>query len=448
MALAVANVRARGTWVGAAAAANLLLLILAAAGSVWLALFAAVLLPLAAAVLARPQRGVLLLAALLPLNGLLLIAGLPAWVGRWKEALVLALLAATFFAPSTARAPRRAFPTWAPGLAGLLVVSALSGLTVGGLQAAVGLKIAFFFALVAVVVWRCPLDATERDRLVTILMVMGFLTAIYGLAQQKLGPARLHDLGYAYNDTIRTTAGLLRSFSSFNQPFGLGYFLMLVLLIGVPHALDEPGRLRSRLFLLALPILGAALALSFVRGAWLGVAVGFAYLGFTRYRILLLGIPLVLVGLLFLPSDVSIAALGASSSAERVSSWQESVDRILANPVGVGVGASGSASEKVAQLRGAGEVYQPDNYYVKILYELGVLGFWMLALLLVAAFGATRDQARRAGPHEGILSTGVSAVVLAVAAASLVSTFFEIFPMDAYFWLLLGVVAACAPESP
>jgi hypothetical protein len=37
--------------------------------------------------------------------------------------------------------------------------------------------------------------------------------------------------------------------------------------------------------------------------------------------------------------------------------------------------------------------------------------------------------------------------VLAAATVSLVATYFEVFPMDAYFWMLLAVVATCVPES-
>lgn len=428
-------------------AANLVLLALAISGLAWIAVALALLVPLSAALVARPQRGILLLAGLLPLDGLLLIAGLPAWVSRWKEAVVIAVLGATFLSPQGARAVHPRLPGWAPGLVGLVAVSAVSGILVGGLQAVVGLKIAYFFVLVAVAVWHCPLDAVERDRLITIIMALGFLTALYGLAQQALGPSRLYEVGYVYDDTIRTTSGFLRSFSSFNQPFGLGYFLMLVVLVGVPHALGQPGRLRSRLFLLSVPVLFACLAFTFVRGAWLGVSVGLAYLGFTRYRVVLLAIPMVAVTLLLLPSDVSSAALGTSSGAERVSSWRENVDRIASSPLGVGVGSSGSASEKLAELQGDVIIYQPDNYYVKTVYELGFLGLWMLSLLLIAGFATARAQTRLLGHNDAILATGVAALVLAVSAASLVSTYFEIFPMDAYFWLLLGVVSACKPVS-
>jgi hypothetical protein len=38
-------------------------------------------------------------------------------------------------------------------------------------------------------------------------------------------------------------------------------------------------------------------------------------------------------------------------------------------------------------------------------------------------------------------------MTLAAAAASVVATYFEIFPMDVYFWLLVSVVATCNRES-
>ncbi len=401
--------------------------------------------PLGLLLMQRPQRGVLLLASLVPFHGLLLIAPLPVWTRAWKEALVVVTLLATFFAPADARSRPRPLPGWVPALVGLFGLALLSGIGVGAVQAAVGLKITFFYVLVGVAVWRCPLDHKERDWLVSILMLLGVVTASWGLAQQLLGAARLNELGYDYNTTIRTTQGLLRSFSTFNQPFPFGFFLMLVLLVGLPHALDQPKRLRSKLFVLSMPILGLGLASSFVRGAWIGTAVGLIYLGFSRYRVLLLGVPLVAVSFLFLPTDLSAAALGSASGMDRLDSWRENIAQIMSHPTGIGLGASGSASEKAAELGVGLPTYQPDNYYFKILYEFGVLGLWFFVLLLVAVFSSTR---RSSGPSDGpgaTFAVAVGALVLAVAAASIVSTYLEIFPMEFYFWLLLAVVESCDP---
>lgn len=410
----------------------------------------AVLVPLGIGLTRRPQRGLLLLAALVPFDGLLLLVPrLPPVVAGWKEALVLVTLAATFVAPATARAASgRRLPGWAPAVAGMLGLGLVSAVAVGGLQAAWGLKIAFFFVLVAVVVWRCPLDGREQDTLVTILMATGFVTAVYGLVQQHLGPGGLNALGYEYNSTIRTTRGLLRSFSTFDNPFAFGYFLMLVLLMGLPHALARPDRLRSRLFLLALPVCALALAGTFVRGAWVGLVVGLAYLGWARFPRLLLGLPLVLVGLLLLPSGASAAAFSASSGAQRVAGWKANLSEVTRHPLGLGLGSSNAAAEKVAGAGGVARdrVYHPDNEYYRAMYELGVLGLWFTVLLLASAFLGTRGVSRTAS-EGGIFALAVSSTVLAAAAASLVATYFDTFPNNVYFWLLLGVVATEGPPG-
>lgn len=423
---------------------NAVLLTSAMAGLTHLVLLVGVAVPLLLALVRRPQRGLVVIAALVPFDGLLLLVPrLPPLAAGWKEALVLVTLAATFVCPADSRGPLgRRPPGWVPAVGGLLGLAAVSGFLVGGLQAAWGLKIAFFYMLVAVSVWRCPLDDAERDRLVSVLMVTGLLTAVYGIVQQALGHARLHALGYEYNSAIRSTRGLLRSFSTFDNPFGFAYFLMLAILVGVTFALAEPDRVRSRLFLLMLPVYVVGLGSSFVRGAWLGLGAALLYLGWARYRLLLLGLPIALVGLIVLPGTVSSAAFASSSSVERVNAWHANLSDITSHPLGVGVGASNAAAEKVVGLDRVEEVFHPDNEYYRTLYELGVLGLWLLVLLLTATFRAARAAARTAPPQASLFALATAASVIAAIAASFVTTYFDTFPSCVYFWLFLGAVAA------
>lgn len=438
----------------------------------------------------RPQRGLLALAALVPFDGLLVLVPHPPLLAGWKEALVLATLLATLVAPPAARAAPARLPGWAPALAGWVLLALASAVLVGPAGAVVGLKVGFFYVLAGVAAWRCPLDEWERDRLVSILLAVGAVTAVWGVLQQVLGAARLNAMGYPYNDVIRFAGGWLRSFSTFNQPFPFAFFLMLVILIGVPAALSEPGRLRSRLFLLGIPVYGLALLSTVVRGAWLGLGAGLAYLAVARYRSLLRLVPLALLAaVLVVPALVSSPAFSASSTKERTSSWRQNITRTVEHPLGTGIGTTGAAAEKVA---GPGEdFYQPDSQYVKSVLELGPLGLWMFVLLLVSAFVTTHRLAaslEERGPTgtgtggtggggtggagtgtrppvlvckpgagardlhtrtSAYLAYGVAAMVLAAGAASLVATYLEIFPMDLYFWLLLFTVSRCetAPAS-
>ena len=440
-----------------------------------LALAALVAVPILAALVVklveRPQRGVLVLAALIPLDGLHEIVPYPS---GWKEALVLVTLAATFVAPPEARAaPGRRLPSWAIAVAALFALGAVSALGVGAEQGFLGIRVIFFYVLIAVAVWRCPLGARERDQLVTILMVLGVVTAAYGIAQQVIGETRLVDLGYSFERSVRTAGGYLRSFSTFFTNFPFALFLMLVLLIGIPSALVDTKRLRNRLFLFAIPVIVGGLVASITRAAWIGLAVGLVYIGVTRYRRVLVVLAHGAVWLalaLIVAGGISGVFLSGESLQERFDIWGTNVSEIAEHPFGQGIGSTGSAADKLTEQTGKKkDVLQPDNYYFKTTLELGVLGLWLLLILFVTAFSSLHSAARslsraptpatpvggaadaaaaaRLRGYDAALATGVAASVLAAATVSLVATYFEVFPMDAYFWMLLAVVATCVPES-
>lgn len=419
-------------------------------------------------ILHRPQRGVLLLAILAPFDGLLALVPHPGLLDGWKEALVLALLLATFAAPVPARGlPGRSWPPWVVPLLGFLAVGLASALVVQGTQAVVGLKLNFFYALLLIVVYRCPFSWEERDRFVTILMIVGGVTAAIGLLQQVVGGEALARLGYEYNETIRTAGGMLRSFSTFNQPFPFGFYIMLVLLIGLPVAAANPTRLRNTVFLACVPMFLLAMLSSIVRAALMGFLVGAFFLWTHRYRGLAHLVPPALACLLLIPLDVYKTLLSSTSLGQRSAGWSQTLDRVVAAPLGNGIGSTGSAAEKTAALSGTSSaVYQPDNYYFKTVYELGPLGLWMFVLLLGGVFAYARSRSRQlhdvaadggrpasgSGPgtrtaQDAALAAGTAASVLAAAVASVVATYFEIFPIDLYFWLLLGVLTSLTPVS-
>ena len=220
-------------------------------------------------------------------------------------------------------------------------------------------------------------------------------------------------------------------------------------------ALAEPRRTRNALFLLASPFLVLGLLSSIVRAAIAGVVVGGVYLWWQRHRVLAHVVPVVAAVALFVPPAVYGPVLSPTSLGQRSDGWSATFDQVLSAPWGNGIGASGSAAEKTAQVAGsAASTYQPDNYYFKTLFELGPLGLWMFVLVLVSAFGVASRAAH--APSRGTLqetrdqalAAGVAASVLAAAVACTVATYFEIFPLDLLFWLLLGVVSSLPAVSP
>ncbi len=419
-------------------------------------LLAAVLVLCVLAVLARPQRGILALAALVPFDGLLLIMPGGAALAGWKEGLLLATVAASLLARPTRRRPGGdRWPTWAPAAAGFLVVATVSAAIAFDVRGLLGLKIGFFYLLVPCVLWRCPLDRRERDRLVAILLTVGVVTALVGLAQQVVGHERLHELGYEYDDVIRFAGDYLRSFSTFTQPFSFGLFLMVVLLVCLAAAMDQPHRTRSKLTWAMSPLLLAGLASTVVRGAILGLVAGLVLLAFVRHRGLAHALAPVSLAAVFVPPALAATFLSPTSLGERATGWTGTFDLVAEAPLGNGIGTTGSAAEKAVELAPgqvdvltlSGEPYQPDNYYVKTVLELGPVGLWLLVLLFGSATTAALRVARRVPSPDRGLAEGVAASVVAAAVASLVSTYLEIFPLDVYFWLLLGVLSCTEPAS-
>ncbi|HEY7439913.1 MAG TPA: O-antigen ligase family protein [Acidimicrobiia bacterium] len=421
-------------------------------GPFW-TLLVAIAVPTTYAVYKRPQRGILILAAALPFDGILKQFG-PGWTNPWKQVLILGILLATFICPKEARAQvRRRLPGWVPAFAVLLLLGLVSAAFVDLTTALVGLRLSYFSILLAIAIWRCPLDRRDRDQLVTVFVAMGFVTAVIGLWQQVVGYVYLNNLGYQYDTTIRFTDGLtLRSFSTFNLPFPFAYYLMLVVLIGLPFALAEPKRLRSRLFLLSLPVLAVAMFFTFVRGAMLGLAIGLLYLAFHRYKILVYGIPLVLVAALFIPSGAVLtnAAFSNTSLQARTTSWSQRFHDFESHPFGSGIGTTGAAAEKVALEKNTdpNATYVPDSSWLKVMFELGVIGVWFFVAMLISMFLSTRSTERRVHGIDVDFVVAVSAQLLAIMTASFVATYLELVPMDQLFWIMIAIVATMAPELP
>lgn len=404
----------------------------------------------------RPQHGLLLLAALVPLHGLLAILPLPGFLTAWKEGLLLVVLMCAYLrrtrTPNWRRPPLH-MPWW-PAVALWVLVGSVSAVATIGLLGFVAIKVTFFYLVIIAVLWLAPFDERDRDNLVSVLMGMAVLASFVAIAQIIVGPGILVQLGYEYGRQVRTSGGFLRTFSTFVQPFPFGLYVMVALLVGGAVALAEPWRRRNLAFLCLSPIMVVAMASSIVRAAILGLVVGMIWLAILRFRKLFLPLGLGAATLAavfpFVPS-LSRVFLSSSSLGQRGAGWGDIISSIVVHPVGRGLGTSGSAADRIStasgvEIGGVSTNYQPDNYYVKMLLELGPVGLWLVLVWLIVALVWTTRLGRSLPGRDGALALGVSASIVAAMAASLVATYFEIFPIDVYFWLLLGVVGCAAAQ--
>lgn len=416
----------------------------------------------------RPQRGLLLLAAFTPLHGLLDIAPVPHVAAAWKEGLVALTLVCAF----GQRARRRSWPPvhipyW-PAIVVFVAFGLVSAVVTYGPFGLVGAKVTFFYMIfVLLILWFAPFDGRDRDHLMSILMGMCILVSLVGIAQQIVGPGELVKLGYEFGKQVRTSGPLFRTFSTFNQPFGFGLYVMVALLVGGAVALAEPRRRRNRVFLWLWPIMAVVMATSVVRAAIIGLVVGVIWLAALRFRYLIA--PLVTIAVVavaafpLLPKSATSVFFSSSSLGQRGAGWSDIISSILVHPLGRGLGSSGAAADRISTAQGQSTTtvsagaggtiqsgsanYQPDNYYIKTLLELGPIGLWVFLALIVTALVWCVRSSRTLHGRDSALSLGVSASIVAAMVASLVATYFEIFPMDVHFWLLLGVVGCATAQQ-
>jgi hypothetical protein len=158
--------------------------------------------------------------------------------------------------------------------------------------------------------------------------------------------------------------------------------------------------------------------------------------------------PFALPALLLLPGSFGQASFASGSFTERQTGWVANLDQ-AAEPFGNGIGTTGSAAEKAIAVRASGDdFYQPDNNYYKVMYELGVLGLFFFAATLIACFLYTRDVEKQVQGTERAITIGTSANILAAAVAAITLVYFEVFPNELFFWLLMGTVTSCVRNVP
>jgi hypothetical protein len=286
------------------------------------------------------------------------------------------------------------------------------------------------------------------------LIAASFGTALYGLAQQALGPSWLVAHGYAYGHQVRTTFGRLRSFGTLDETFDYA----TVLAFGLTGVLLWARR--GVLMAWAGAILAAGLLVSFVRGAAISVVALLALLlarkGHTSTAVLLLGavaasaVAFVLAATRPTPGRVVQAGPSIYLTLNgRTRSWREALGKPKNWAFGRGVGLYGTAAARAARPAvSVSSAAKPptaaaDSGYLAMLSDVGLVG---LALLLTL-FGRIIVLFRRAiarGEQLGWFGIGLVAVMLLDAA---LRSSFTGFPTADIVFLLVGLaVAATMPR--
>jgi len=251
---------------------------------------------------------------------------------------------------------------------------------------------------------------------------------------------------------VRETEIGTRAYSIVQNPNGLGAFLLMGALVSLSLALAR-GLSRTRRVWSAVACLVqlAGIAVTFSRGAWIGLAAGVVALVLLAYRRYFA--PLLAAGVvawLAMPQAFvnrltfafSSAYITKSLAAGRLYVWKMSLQHMAAHPwFGVGLGTFGGTA---AVTYGYGRLWV-DNFYLQLGAEGGLLLLaFFLWILLRGAKGLVKGYAMGEGPYVRALCAGVFGAFVAVAVANLTASVWETLVVGVGFWFLSGLATSAA----
>lgn len=287
---------------------------------------------------------------------------------------------------------------------------------------------------------RVPWSGAFTTGLTRVLLVVGTIVAAYGIVTYFLPMSFFTALGYSAGHSLYMPDGPLAAFQQIggsairrmqgpmSGPNQLGLWLLIPWSIGIVHGLRQTvGRPWP---VVGTMIVGAAIFLTFSRAAWVGAAlilIGAVTLSLPRARTLrMIGgfCGVACIGILMLSVFLPSVLLRAQSNRGH---WQRPLEalRIMRDqPLGRGLGAAGPASNRLkepcvflepgadaawakespalcvfvgnTQVQPAGRTCDcpllPENWYLQIGVELGILGMLLFIALTIVVLKYVSEQ--------------------------------------------------------
>ena len=398
------------------------------------------------------QRLTLFLLVLLPLHAFLVTVGTKALQGSgnapmvslslWKEAVLLLILAlACKEIVQKAKMPRLDMFDWL--ILTMLILSVMvTAMTDGDWKLYLfGFKYDFIPLAAFVILRRVQWSDAFRKRLISVLLIVGIVVAAFGIATlafpssffSLFGYSDLHSL-YVPNGPLAAfqqieSLGVRRIQSTMSGPNQLGLWLLLPWSIALLR--------RRYMFLILIAI---AILLTFSRSAWIASGVIFLIVLFKsvprKVFFYALGglFSASLLAFMVLYSFAPDIVMRSASNSNHLARPLEAIEVMKENPLGLGLGTAGPASNRVSdacvhlpegsdaswasdrpdlcvftgdiQVQPHGRVCNcpllPENWYLQMGVEMGILGFVLFITLIIFVLLRLRSSPYALLPFVGI----------------------------------------------
>ncbi len=222
----------------------------------------------------------------------------------------------------------------------------------------------------------------KRDikKIINFIYCPAFVVGIVGIVQY------FTKIGIEVN-----TNGALRIESTLGHPNSLGVYFVLLIFPLIPLILGEKARIRKVLYCLLLLIMVFNIGVCLSRNSWLALGSGILLLAIVYNWKILFGLIIAAVGALLTPTlRQRLLEMGMSIFSDgRIKHWAVAIEMVKDKPLtGVGNGnyvtLHAKYLEKYPQYIVLGEESFPThNSYLKVLSELGIIGFIPFLLMHV-----------------------------------------------------------------
>jgi hypothetical protein len=235
-----------------------------------------------------------------------------------------------------------------------------------------------------------------------------------------------------------------------DSPFGggltLGTFLVLPTVLAVVLFGEARTNLGKLLWGVLLLMLLTSMYFTLARSAWVGLVLALGLLGLVRYRQIFMAGPLAVIIVIALVPGILLRVSPLLTNPQettavgRVARAEGALAVFHSHPI---LGAGLGIGDKLAGVEAAGRASPAHNDYLRVLADLGVLGF-MAYLWLTAATGivAVKTLGVLKTPKARALATAFLGVWVAFLVIRLTGNVFTHQVFQYNFWALAGVVLA------
>lgn len=305
------------------------------------------------------------------------------------------------------------------------------------------IPIAIIYTLFISVVFLFIILVKTKLALKTILLaaaLAAFGTALIGIYQYLTGNI---EVGWIDSEMF---AGMVRIYSTFENPNVYGEYLLFTIPLGVVLFFTSKRWLYKLLWAGATLLMVVAMMLTMSRGCWIGLAVGiFIYFVIADRRFLWLFFAAVVIMPFILPESImvrllSIGNLEDSSSLYRLYIWLGTFSMLKDYWLtGVGLGTKAFSGVYSAYAYNGIIAPHPHNMYLNIISETGIAGF--IGFIWVAILGL-KNSISTAFSGVGFkrhMGAGLTAAFIGIFVQGIFDNVFYNYRIVLIFWMFIAL---------